>query len=188
MRNFRIPRFRNVIGLIRISQSFVIVFFLLLIAVLSTQDFTRIKHRVAVVDSGYLVIGEITKTTPIIYEFNHVEADPLIGIRLEFANFVRENDCLINIYFSHGTKELINREIKCQSLPNNQFVELKIMNPERYKKEFAKYILTISTPDGIPGNALTMYRTEKATYPMGILTHGNKVLTGDLNIELIYGY
>ena len=186
--NLRFSKFLTVVYFVRLIQLCVVVLFFVVIAFVYSQDFTKIKDRISVVDSSYTVIGEITRMTPIKYEFNLRESDPLIGIRMVFADFVRDNDCLINVQLLIGTEERVNKDVKCESLPNNQFVEFKIVGSEEAKVLSSNYNLTISTPDGTPGNAVTMYRTNKPIYPKGVVTYGSEVVPGDLNIELIYGY
>lgn len=103
------------------------------------------------------VIGEITSDTVFTQKIKADSNGELMALELLFATFDRENSCDVTFSVFDGDKLLSSVSLNAANIKNNDVNTVAFAEPA--KLEAGKlYTIEISSANGTPGNALTVYR------------------------------
>ena len=149
----------------------------------------KIKGESKILDKAYRSnsngkhIGEITSDTVIKQTFLSNDNN-LCAITIMFATFARTNTSSVNLRLYDENDILINEEIiKNETMKDNSYLLYEFAKIEDSRKK--KYTLVISSNDAGPGNAVTVWCTDKGSFE-GDLFINNQQQADDLCI--IPGY
>lgn len=131
-------------------------------------------------------VGEISANRAIVQTFK-AEFEQLNKLSVELATFGRRNNCNLNIQLAEATtaKVVAQEDYKCGDITDNGFVTLSFEPLADSKGK--EYKLTLSSPDGRGGNAVTAWSKTDLNYPDGSLSAGKDKLPGGLTFNLAYG-
>lgn len=104
-------------------------------------------------------IGELLDSSVIEQHFV-AEGDELRSLRILLSTYDRTNDCEIKLeILDENAGSLYEMEIPAETVSDNAYHEIVFQEPVSTRKG-EEYILRLSSPDGIPGNAVTAWRGE----------------------------
>ena len=115
------------------------------------------------------------------------QTDGLNGIELTFGTFARSNSAVLEVTLAHTDdprSPLVQRKLLTEELVDNQSHNLGF--PPLDDSAGKEFILTLTSPDGAPGNAVTVYSSPTDVYPAGTLFTDGAPQVGDLLLTLDY--
>ncbi len=115
------------------------------------------------------------------------QTDGLSGIELIFGTFARNNSAILDVTLAHADEpqsSLVRRQLLTAELVDNQSHHLGF--PPLDDSAGKEFILTLTSPDGVPGNAVTVYSSPTDVYPGGTLFTDGAPQMGDLLLTLDY--
>ncbi len=122
------------------------------------------------------VIGEITTDTVFTQNFKSENNGELIGITLLMATYGRENNTSVVFSVYEGDNLLASKKINTNSIADNEKFTFSFDQSITLQREKI-YTLSISSPDGVIGNAVTIYAG--TSYAAGKVN-----VTADLSSEM----
>jgi hypothetical protein len=128
-------------------------------------------------------IGELTKGMTVTQSFL-AEIDGLRKINVLAATYARKNSGTIKIeIYIKKEKPILIKEIDVSKIADNDYVSIDI--PKQAKSKGKSYVISITSVDGIPGNAITFWENSTNPYLNGEARIGIQKL-GDLCFALYY--
>lgn len=115
------------------------------------------------------------------------QTDGLSGIELVFGTFARNNSSILDVTLAHTDEPqspLVQRQLLTAELVDNQSHHLGF--PPLDDSAGKEFILTLTSPDGVSGNAVTVYSSPTDVYPGGTLFTDGAPQMGDLLLTLDY--
>lgn len=133
-------------------------------------------------DSKLYPLGPITKDLTLTQSFVS-KCDSIVKLQLCAGTYIRKNNgSLIIKLIDEETEEIIYTwEKDLGDLIDNAWFELEC--EEAYEKSGMmnrKYIIEISSPEAVPGNAIALYAYDGDEYSEGDLSINGKLQNGDL--------
>lgn len=126
------------------------------------------------------LIANKTVTQSFLAEYNNLAA-----ISVMMATYGRNNNSKIKFTLSADDKSIIaTHEIEASKIIDNAFYYFTI--PVIHLSKGKTYHLMINSIDAQPGNALTVWLTDKNHYAHGILMDNDKQILGDLVMKIHY--
>ena len=129
-------------------------------------------------------VGEICCGRTIVQSFT-ANDDNLAAIGFLTATYGRSNTSLLVVKILDDQGNLIVvREFPAQSVKDNKELVIKFEPfPEAKGREFS---VSVSSPDAVSGNALTVWASREDLIEKGVLSFGGEVAQGDLVITSYY--
>jgi hypothetical protein len=128
-------------------------------------------------------VGELIKGVVVSQSFT-AELDGLRKIDVLAATYARKNFGKLEIEVYEENKEIIFREVRDVSkIADN--LNLSILIPNQPSSKSKKYVISFTSTDGAPGNAVTFWQNSTNPYRNGEARIGSEVL-GDLAFTLYY--
>ncbi len=120
--------------------------------------YEQLNSRVDITDmlQNETTIGEITKDTVFTQKFVADDDGELTGITLLMATYARENNTTVVFSLYEGDVLLSERSINTSGLADNNGFTVSFEKPITLQRDNI-YTLSISSPDGTIGNAVTIY-------------------------------
>jgi hypothetical protein len=115
------------------------------------------------------------------------QTDGLSGIELIFGTFARSNSSILEVTLARADERrspLVQLRLLTEELVDNQSRHLGL--PSIDDSAGKELILTLTSPDGVPGNAVTVYSSPTDVYTGGTLFTDGAPQTGDLLFTLDY--
>ncbi|KRE86370.1 hypothetical protein ASG89_10155 [Paenibacillus sp. Soil766] len=130
-------------------------------------------------------IGEIVSGTVIEQTIN-LPRNNLKGIQINFATFERVNTSELNIEFIVENRIIERKVINTSELVDNSFENILFLDTLT-KSKSKDLIIKISSVDGKPGNAVTIWKNMKLLNHGDKLTINSKDINGSINYKLVFG-
>ena len=128
-------------------------------------------------------VGELTKDLVVSQSFI-AELNGLRKIDVLAATYARGNSGKVKIEVYEVNKETIFSEIRDVSKINDNS-NISILIPNQPYSKSRNYVMTFTSIDGVPGNAITLWENSTNPYRNGEARIGSQVL-GDLAFTLYY--
>jgi hypothetical protein len=129
-------------------------------------------------------VGEIVKNKVIEQTFV-AEQDNLTAFSLQMATYNRTNTGHVSFDLYNNENQLVaHHSATAEKIKDNLFYLVKIPAIKRTKDQV--FHLRISSSDGVPGNALTVWASESPKYQRGQLTVNGEINSGDLVMKIYY--
>lgn len=137
-----------------------------------------------VLDMSQKPVGEITKDRIVTQSFK-AEQDKLCAISVKLATYARTNDSKLKIVLlSDDGAEIATQIVDGKQLLDNTFHAFRF--PVIMNSKNKRFQISISSPDGKQGNAITAWMSESYNYPEGHLSVNGVTIPGDLSLKLYY--
>lgn len=117
------------------------------------------------------VVGELTADTVFTQKFRAENNCWLIAIDLKIATFDCENDCDFNVNVLDENNNVLSGSLTAASDIKNNEVNTIVLNEPAELSESKLYTISITSPDGVPGNCVTLYK-------------GNSISAGRFNVDI----
>jgi hypothetical protein len=111
--------------------------------------------------------------------------DGLRGIDVVFGTFARSNSAILEMSLvrtEEPRSPLVQRQIRTAELADNEPYRLRF--PPIDDSAGTEFVLTLTSPDGVPGNAVTVWFLPADAYPQGSLITDGTQQPGDLVLGL----
>lgn len=146
-------------------------------------DLTLLKAGLAL-DKSQKPIGEIFGDRVVTQSFR-AEHNGLCVVSIMFATYARENDIPVKLTLLDDKGVEITSQIsEGKKIRDNVFYSFRF--PAIVGSKGKKFQVSITSPDGKAGNAITAWMSESDVYPEGSLTVNGAAMPGDLMIKLYY--
>lgn len=119
------------------------------------QLYRRVDSTDMLQENG--VIGEITSETVFTQDFRAEDNGRLLAITLKMATHDRDNSCDVVISVLDGEEVLAVKTVTPGEIENNTNRTFTFETPPVLQKA-KRYTISITSPNGAPGNAFTLYR------------------------------
>jgi hypothetical protein len=128
-------------------------------------------------------VGEITKDVILKQTFT-ASYKGMLEIKILTANFARNNTCTVKLQLFDENNALLNEtEVNAAELPNNEYYIYSFDKIDNSEGQL--YTLVVSSPDGVSGNAATVWCTDKSSYDGVLYVNG---IAGENNLCILPGY
>ncbi|MBI1874845.1 MAG: hypothetical protein HYS05_13305 [Acidobacteria bacterium] len=119
--------------------------------------------------------GEILPDRPVVQQMT-CPVSTLTDLQILFATYKRKNTSLVKITLSEADRPLVERLLPGATLQDNGWLRISVLPPvERCAGR--ELVLTISSPDAKPGNAVTVW-TYPRYYKAAIISPREKTYSG----------
>ena len=140
----------------------------------------RQTYRDVVQDFADRPIGELTAGTIVGQSFvpNH---NRLTGVGVHMATFARVNRCdvVFRLRVEKSETDIVTKPLKCADVQDNSWIQIDFPAIKDSLKR--KYVFLIESPNGAPGNAITIWMASMpGIYPDGQVLVNGKPIPGAL--------
>ena len=146
---------------------------------ISLKHVSFIKAAIAETPIGEILIGKEVRQS-----FKTIRK--ISGVSILFATYARKNTGSIIVQLLFDGKSVLNKEVKCESMVDNSFIEFDL-NRSIDTPEAKICEIVIASAGGRPGNAVTIWGSKGNTYRDGKLSINGIEQPGDIIFEVYSG-
>ncbi|WP_172257022.1 hypothetical protein [Saccharibacillus deserti] len=166
------------------NMSIFIVLIMLLLGTVSFYLFKTNVHPYINQGASETPIGELTKADQIEESF-YFDKDNLSSFDLLLSTYKRKNSSLIKVELLDANKEsYFSKVLNTSTVVDNAYMKFDV--PVIRSSKGKQFFIRITSVDGIPGNAITLWKSNEETYEGGELFVNNKKQQGDLVFKVNY--
>jgi len=163
------------------------IFIVLLMILVGTVSFYLLRtnlHSYINQSVSETPIGEMTKTDQIEESF-YFDKDNLSSFDLLLSTYKRQNLSLLKVELLDANKKAyFSKVIDTSTIVDNAYVNFDV--PVIRSSKGKQFFIRITSVDGTPGNAITLWKSNAETYDRGELFVNNKKQQGDLVFKVNY--
>jgi len=132
-------------------------------------------------------VGEIYGDSVVGQSFIATE-DNFSRVDILFTTYERINtkNVIFSLKDDSSSIELFKIEMNASEIHDNKYYSI-IFDPILNSKN-KRYMFTISSPESIPGNAVSVYKTTSDSYPLGLGYINNEAISGDITFKTFNKY